>query len=342
MNALSSEQENTEHNSINNQNYTQILRNSAILAGGGGGNYQTATEIFQNQITTQIPVRDIEEFEPDVNLATFFSLGPVRDDNSVDIETVRNSVNTFEERYGEISGIVLGEVGPEVISSGCLAAQELDVPIVNADVAGMRAVPTVQTEIVENIDEIERLPAVATSLTGETRFIEGERLESALRGLSNFTWFITGYLNNASSYQDAPRGWFENCLNLTDDSINNLATGEVRNWRSNEVNGHTLGHVEVVNQRYSYDVYFLNENALVLQDGQVVASMPDSITIQTTDGTPLYNGDPPRIGRRVRIVVYNQEEHWGEDRNLLTPESIGFSSREGQISFQGTPINQII
>lgn len=339
MNALSPQQDN---NSINNHNQQTILRNSAILAGGGGGNYHTANQILQNQLNNEIPVKDIEEFDPRANLATFFGLGPVQDDNSVDLETVRNSVNSFEERYGEISGIVLGEIGPEVIASCCLAAQELEVPLVNADVAGMRAVPTVQTEIIENNSEISRLPAVASNQEGETVFIENERLESALRGLQNTTWFVTGYLNTAENYEQVPKGWFENCQNLPQENFETIATGEIQRWRSTEHNGHTIGYIEIENQQNRFDIYFVNENALLLRNGEVEASIPDSITLQNSQGVPIYNGCPPRTGETVEITVYNQNRYWDENSDLLTPESVGISMVDGQIYYQETPIYEIL
>lgn len=321
---------------ISSANIESLLQGASILSSGGGGNYDTALSNYQSISPGPVDVRNISDFSDSDTLATVFGLGPVENQIDDELSTASESVRLFEERYGEIDGVVLGEIGPDLIVEAVLIANELGVPVVNADVAGMRAVPSIQNEIIEET-MVSRTPVVATN--GEkTLNVEsgsGRDIEASLRDVGKRDlWYVTGYANSPSDYSEAVQGWFEECLEFNRASISRLGEGQVYSIETTQSQGHSVGRIEIRGDE-SFEVFFLNENILAFRDGEVISQAPDTISIVDERGIGISNGNLPEIGETVEL--YELSYGFWQNTQCLNLESLGVQLQNGQVMFDSGP-----
>ena len=322
------------HSSIESGNIEDILHGSAILAGGGGGNYESALDLYMSLDPDPVEVRDLDEFVENSNLATVFGLGTVDHVTDNHLEVARRSVELYESEYEKIDGLILGELGPDLVVEAALIADELDIPLVNADVAGMRAVPSIQNEIIENSD-ISRTPVVATN--GEKyRYIEtgtGEELEQEIRTLTDGEiWYVTGYTESPENYSEAAvEGWFEETLTFEDAEIGQIGSGELESVEFDEVDGHTSGRM-TVNGESLIEAFLQNENLLAYRNGEQVASAPETITVIDEYGQAVYNGDLPEEGEQLE--VYTIRYDFWQDSEALNLQQLDLMTENESVRFQ--------
>lgn len=296
---------------IDSSNIEDILRGASILAGGGGGDYSRALGRFRRSIDTGIEVRPLSAFSEDATVVTVFGLGPVGSSEDDPIQLAEQSIETFERNFSEIDGIILGELGPDLVVEAAIIAERMDIPVADADVGGLRAVPSIQNEIIED-SEIQRTPLVATD--GEQIEIireadSGLEIEERIRELADDSiWYVTGYPSTPEDYQTAAAtGWYEECLNAFSRS-EIIAEGTVTSVETRHVDGHTYGRIEVEADS-TYTLLFRNENLELRDEGETVAEAPDSITL-IHEGSGVYNGNIPETGEEVRIAVTDLSAVW--------------------------------
>lgn len=340
MNALSSDtySNNTQNldscNYINSENIGQILRGSSILSGGGGGSYRESLENYRSHAPNEVEVRDLDEFSEEETIVTVFGLGPVDHETEDPLGVAQQSVEMYESEYGQIDGIILGELGPDLIVEAVAIADRLDIPIADADVAGMRAVPTIQNEIIEGT-EISRTPLVATN--GEdSAYIEdgtGQEIEQEIRELTDSDiWYITGYANSATEYSDsAPQGWFDECINPERSQREVLGSGTLESVESEEVDGHTVGRIFIRGEE-TIELYFQNENLLAYIDGEEAARAPDTISAVDSNGVGINNGNLPEEGEQLE--VHRISHDFWQYTNCFNLETQQISADGDTVNFQ--------
>lgn len=340
MNALSSdayliETQNPDScNSINPDNISQILRGASVLAGGGGGSYTEALENYHSHYPNEVEVRELDEFSEEDTIATVFGLGPVDHETEDPLAIAQESVEVYESEYGQIDGIVLGELGPDLIVEAVAIADRLDIPVVDADVAGMRAVPSIQNEIIEEA-EISRTPLVATN--GEdSAYIEtgtGFEIEQEIRELTDGDiWYVTGYANTAEEYSDSvTQGWFDECISFERSQIERVGHGTLESAEYEEIDGHTVGRM-IIQGEETVEVYFQNENLLAYIDGEEVARAPDTISVIDSNGVGVNNGNIPEEGEQLEI--YHISQGVWEDTNCFNLENQRINADSDTVNFQ--------
>ncbi|MFB6100520.1 MAG: DUF917 family protein [Candidatus Nanohalobium sp.] len=340
MNALSSDaySNNVQNldscNYINSRNIGQILRGSSILSGGGGGSYRESLENYRSSSSDEVEVRDLDDFSENDTIVTVFGLGPVDHETEDPLSVAQQSVEMYESEYGEIEGIILGELGPDLIVEAVAIADRLDVPIADADVAGMRAVPSIQNEIIEGA-EVSRTPLVATD--GEdSAYIEegtGQEIERAVRELTDSDiWYITGYANPAAGYSGSvPQGWFDECIDPDGSQREVLGSGTLESVESEEVDGHTVGRM-LIRGEETIELYFQNENLLAYIDGEEAARAPDTISAVDSNGVGINNGDLPEEGEQLE--VHRISHDFWQDASCFNLETQRISADEDTVNFQ--------
>lgn len=338
MNTLSPEtlQESTQNlTSINPENIQSILRGASLLSSGGGGEFSTALQTYRNMNLGPVEVRDLDSFDQNDTIVTIFGLGPVDNDVENALDIARRSLTQFEYEVEQIDGIILGEIGPGLIVESAMAASELDIPVVNADVAGMRAVPSIHNEIIEG-SHLNRTPLVAVDSQNEViieETLSGEELENRLRGLSSGDlWYITGYAHTASELQETvATGWLQECLNFEQTEVDFMGAGTLVDKDLREIDGHTVGRL-VIEGENIFEVFLRNENLLLLQDGETVAEAPNMISLVSPEGYGVYNGNIPEIGTEIEI---HRMWHpvWDDNEHILNPEIEGFTVEENRVIY---------
>jgi len=323
-------------NSIHSENIDQVLRGSSILSGGGGGSYQTAIQSYQSLSPEAVEVRNLEYFSDEDNLATIFGLGPVNHTTEDPLTIAQDSVEMYESEYGEIDGVILGEIGPDLVVEAVAVADRLDIPVVNADVAGMRAVPSIQNEIIEG-SNVSRTPLTATN-GDQTVYINsgsGQEIEEEIRNLTdNDLWYITGYANSPEEYSSAvPQGWLEECLHFEQAEIQSLGTGILESVETSEPNGHTLGRMTIEGED-TIEVYFQNEILLAYRNGEQVAQAPNTISVIDEDGIGVSNGHILEQGETLEI--YEISYNFWHNTDCLNLEIQGIEANNETVTFNDT------
>lgn len=340
MNALSSDAYPTETenldscNSINSENISQILRGVSVLAGGGGGSYTEALENYHSRYTDEVEVRDLDDFSEEDTIATVFGLGPVDHETEDSLAIAQESVEMYESEYGQIDGIILGELGPDLIVEAVAIANRLDIPVVDADVAGMRAVPSIQNEIIEEAG-ISRTPLVATN--GEdSAYIEagtGQEIEQEIRELTDGDiWYITGYANTADEYSNSvPQGWLDECISFEESQIERIGQGTLESAEYEEFDGHTVGRM-IIQGEETVEIYFQNENLLAYIDGEEIARAPDTISVINNNRIGVNNGHIPEEGEQLE--VYQIRHGFWEDTSCFNLETQHIDADSDTVNFQ--------
>jgi len=310
LRSISSETiQNHANNSIHSDNIEQVLRGSSVLAGGGGGSFQEALQTYLSLNIEEVEVRHLENFSDDAVIATVFGLGPANHETTDPLEIAESSFEAYESRYEDVDGIILGEIGPDLIVEAVAIASQLNIPVVDADVAGMRAVPSIQNEIIEE-SQISRTPVIATN--GEdTVFIEGndgERLEAEIRQLTDGDiWYVTGYASSPREYEEAAvEGWFEETLRFEHAHIRRIGQGALESVESEHLEGHTVGRM-IIQGESTIEIYFQNENLLAYVDGEQVAAAPDTISVIDENGNGVNNGNIPEVGEQLEVYCFSYD-----------------------------------
>jgi diaminopimelate epimerase len=334
----SENQTSTSVYNINSENINSILQGSSILAGGGGGGYREALDNYRSINPNKVKVKDLQDFSPDEKLATVYGLGPVDHRKNNLIELAQESVELYESEFSEIDGIILGELGPDLIVESIAIADELNIPIVNADVAGMRAVPSIQNEVIE-ASNLERAPIVATDGDEDiviTNEISGIELERRIRDMaSDNMWYITGYCHTAEDFQgEVSEGWFEECHNFPSGrpDMEIIGSGRIENTEVRDIEGHTVGRITIEGNS-TYQVFFRNENILLLEDGEPIVEAPETITLISESGYGIYNGEIPSEGEGVTIARIEYEEIWDEEMRDIFNLEAGFELEGASVVF---------
>jgi DUF917 family protein len=320
-------------NYIRSENIREILKGASFLGSGGGGIYDEALELYQSNSPSEVEVRDLEDFSDDDFLVTIFSIGPVNHSTDDPLEAAKKSVEDYESEYSEIDGIILGELGPDLIIEAVYLADCLEIPIANADVAGMRAVPSVQYEIIEGTS-ISRTPLVASNGTKTINVSSGSGTHID-REIRDFTdgdnWYITGYGNTAKEYIEspAPQGWLEECLYLEEGDIEKLGEGRLESVTSEEVDGHNIGRI-VIDGDQTMELLFQNENLLAYRDGEKISEPPHIISVINEEGIAVNNGDLPEEGELS--VVRIKHDFWN-DRNVFDLNALDINLGNNKVKF---------
>ncbi|MBY6294550.1 DUF917 family protein [Nanohaloarchaea archaeon H01] len=322
------------YSSISSENIEQVLRGASILSGGGGGSYSGALDNFRTHYPNEVEVRGLDEFSADDNIATVFGLGPVNNDTEDPIEIAEESVEMYESEYGQIDGLILGELGPHLIVEAVTIADRLDVPVVDADVAGMRAVPSIQNEIIEE-SEISRTPLVATN-GEESEYIEdgsGQEIEREVRELTEGDiWYITGYANTAEGYSDSvPEGWLDECIGFGQSEMDRVVQGTLESVEYEQIDGHTVGRM-IIGGDGTVEVYFQNENILAYLNGEEVARAPDTISVVDSDGVGVYNGSLPEEGEDLE--VYQITNPFWQDTECFDLPTLNIDADGDRVNFE--------
>ena len=327
-------------NYINSDNIAEVLHGASILSGGGGGDYKTAYETYRSLSPNEVEVRNLEDFTEENNLSTTFGLGPVNHSTEDSLDIAQESVDIYESEYGEIDGMILGELGPDLIVEAVAVADRLNIPVVNADVAGMRAVPSIQNEIIEQ-SNASRTPLTATN-GSDTVYIEsgsGQDIESEIRSLSDDDlWYITGYSNNPEEYKTSvPQGWLEECLMFEQAEIQKIGSGTLDSVKTSALNGHTIGRIRIEGHD-TLEIYFQNENLAAYRNGEQVAQAPNTISIVNEDEIGVSNGHLPEEGDQLE--AYEISFDFWENTNCLNLETLGIQPDNKTITFDdGTEFN---
>lgn len=315
-----------------------LIRGASFFTTGGGvpvaDQIQTINRLGSKGVTL-VNVEDLPDYSYAITAA---EIGPANAPQIEKKKVIKRMVSVLEKFTGKkISGIYPPEIGQEsvVIESASI----LNLPIVDFDPTGFRAVPFMDINIF-NLKKISYsfVPIVVTNDKGDIFFIEGEfnyqKVEDTLRNMTslstyNILFMLGGLLSvktlkkagiNRKSYSRAIEFGLSKNLDEFLQKINPsiLIQGKVIKIKEEKRKGFLFEIVEILSDTKKYQLFILNE-AIFLKDGigNLLASVPDRILLINPDKfTGLPSGDI-KIGTNLVIAVINGEKEWENNDGLF-------------------------
>lgn len=321
---------------INKFNYTQLIKGASILTTGGGLSYVGQMKSMKKIANCNISIKSINEFKKGMYLTTVAEAGKA-DSPPIDKSKIAKKMLGFLQQVTgkKISGIFPFEIGQESITLE--SAYYMNLPIVDFDTAGCRAVPFFDI----NIFNLKKIPfsyspmVIATDngeifvLTEKTSLLRTEEILREVVGLSKtkIIYFIGGLmlvddfvknkLTHFDSYSKALK--VGECKTMHD--LKKLLKPKkafqvkVKKCQEYNVKGFLGKTVFFTTDNKSYSLHILNE-AIMLKDEKntIISSVPDRILV--IDQNKMLGKHTGTItkGDELTIFILDPEKEWRTKR----------------------------
>ena len=266
------------------------------------------------------------------------------------------AIRVLEEYLGkEFFGIFATELGGGNTAAALNVAARMGKPIVDADPAG-RSVPCLQHSTLF-LNEISITPMGLANKFGDTMVISDvandDRAEVLARSMAVSSFNSVGVVDHPALWKELKNALIKNtityCLEigrtarLAKDEGRNFAydiaekfngyvifEGEITEADWEDRDGFTFGNLYIKGEdKYKGEdlrIWFQNEYIMSWKNGEVFATVPDSINIYIKDDKlPLLNPNA-KEGMKVTVFVLKAFEEWRTQKaiNLLGPRFFGY------------------
>lgn len=337
---------------------------AVFLATGGGGDPYVSLLATRKVLDEHGPVDliDVEDLDDDAYVVTIGGVGAP----SVGLELLPSvddpgiALRAFEEHVGRhVDAVVSFEIGGSNSLIPIMAAAQAGIPVVNGDGMG-RALPEAQM-MSYPIAGVAPTPALGLDYAGNTVTFETDTTATYERHVRNMAQAMGGMITTVEHPMTGKqlksaivpqtlsfaielgrvlrenRGnsqrIFEPLRRLFDQSLYgglfHIYTGKVADYASSVVGGYDIGQARIE----SFDeaaapllVDVKNEYLVARLADQVVASVPDLITILDYETSAPINAERLRFGQRVTVYGVGCPAFYREQRALsvVEPRCFGF------------------
>lgn len=338
-------------------NLPALARGCAILGAGGGGD--TSVGLLASLQTVEdfgpVPLLSLHELPDDGLLMPCGGIGAP----TVSIEKIENGEegvrlrDEVERQWGQpVVALMAGEIGGSNGMVPVVWAARCGLPVVDADGMG-RAFPEIP-QVTMEVAGISPNPAVMTDERGNLlvfRTIDGtwsERLERAaaveLGGMASSTEYqlTVAQARAGAVVQDSVslairigRVLVEAAHDPVDALVDDLGaarllTGKIVDVERRVTGGFVRGSATIDGLGHDADrsirLEIQNEHLVALEDGRVVASVPDIISVLDTHSAEAISTERLRYGQRVTVIGFPCDPIWRTDRGLALagPRAFGY------------------
>lgn len=338
---------------VNKSQFQSVLSGSNLLGTGGGGTVITASRIMQKM---KKPVKIVSLFQLDRNdlVCTVFGIGGKQICDP--IIAAKKAFSIFQSINNQkISAIIPVEVGPMAIATACFIASEINVPILDSDIVGLRSSPEVFLETI-SIKNIRRTPIVISDDKGNSAILwESRDISFMEKFFRNFAIsaggdaFIVGYPLKIKDIKNiVPKDSISFSL-ITGDMLIRLkkrkisldefceslewtllGVGKIIEVKKDTSKGFSQGKYIIESNRNRFTILFKNENIVCLINGSVVLTCPDSISLLDNDSFEAINNFEDNEGRSVAILGRKAIQIWRSEKGkeLFSPKNLGFNLQQ--------------
>lgn len=347
---------------------------AVFLATGGGGDPHVAQLIAERALAEYGPVELLppDQLADDAYVVAIGGVGAptVSLELLPSINEARDTLTAFEGRVGrKVDAVVSFEIGGGNSLIPIVAAAAAGLPVIDGDGMG-RALPEAQM-MTYPITGVKPTPAIATDYSGQvTEFhtsdimafeqeirqfavdsggmvtsaehpMTGRQLkDSIIPGTVSFSIELGKLLreNRGNAHRI-----FEPMADLFRDSVygtlHHLYTGKVVDSSTKIIGGYDIGEATIVpfyGDGEPLKINIKNEYLVASLGEQVLASVPDLITIVDYETSTPINAERLRFGQRVSVFGIGCPEFYRQERALrfVSPECFGFP-------FSFRPIEQL-
>jgi DUF917 family protein len=340
---------------IDTGNLDDLGRGCAILGTGGGGSVDTGLLAAGRAIERNGPVTvlAVEEIADDALVVPLSGIGAPTVSaemiaNEDDVVRLRDEVERLAGR--PVTAVMSSEIGGANGVHPVAWAAQLGVPLVDADGMG-RAFPEVQmismyvaglpvnaivlADVIGNVTVMrpvdglwaERL-ARAVAVAGGSHALMADYL---LDGRDVAGAVVHGTVSQAVALGRATEGAADPLQALVDVlGARRLVSGKVVDIDRRTGGGFVRGSVVVESlgedRGRLLRVEIQNENLVVLDEGRVLASVPDLITLVDTASARAISTEGLRYGQRVSVLAWPCDPLWRTPRGLdvVGPRAFGY------------------
>lgn len=321
---------------LNKELAENLALGSAIYGCGGGleieVNKKECVKIAEDK---KIAIKSLNEFEENDLLAVVSGIGKPPKQKVDFKEALRVGISYISKILPgkKLAGIVPGEIGIESLVLEMAGA--LDLPVVDGDIAGGRAVPEIQHDIFY-IDKVKTTPAICVNLKEEVLIIDNTddlvKLENMVRNfviLSKGSAIMIDHITHRDNFKRISLGTISRSIELGEKIKNKtgkesleeilkfnkakiVADGKIISIEEQEGEGFLKKTVK----GSGWKIIVKNEYLAVLADNRLISSIPDNIAlIDKKTGKPLHNTGLAE-GKDVWVVSMKSFPGWYTERGL--------------------------
>lgn len=331
----------------------RIIEGANLLGTGGGGTITGATSIL-NKIKKQPSLISIRQLKNTDVVCTVFGIGGKQ--NCDPIIASKNALSLFQKVLNtKISAIIPVEVGAMAIANAMFIASELNIPLLDSDIVGLRSSPEVFLETI-TLANLERTPcAIADDKGNQAVLWKSENLQKLEQFFRNFAIsvggdaFIAGYplstkelkgvVFDGSITTSLQTGNAMQKLKNKEIDISDfckqlewklLATGKIIKTKNDTTKGFTQGLYTITSQKNTFTVIFKNENIVVLKEKNVVLTSPDSISLLDLSTIQAINNFEENTNTDVAILGKKAIPLWRtiKGKKLFSPKNLGLNYQQ--------------
>jgi len=321
---------------LTKQAVDKLLQQATILGTGGGGRLVNARKLLRRLTFKPVTLVSVADLPTTGCVVTAYGVGGLTKP-AVDRPAIRQRCQELlSERLGQpIVGVIPVEMGPGSVAQAIALAIALDVPLVDGDLAGQRAVPEIFIELV-TLAKQERCPMVLANAEGDFVILDKlsspEKIETIARTFADMSAsnaLAVGYpLSKKQLLKSAAPGSVRYCLELgkkLSPDFTLVATGTVTADTKQDKGGFTVGRLKIAAENSTCTVEFKNEYMVLVKDATVLVTCPDLIcVVDTQTGLGLNNGED-NLGKKVAIYIKPAVAPWqtAAGRKLFSPRALG-------------------
>ncbi|WP_129666083.1 DUF917 domain-containing protein [Phytoactinopolyspora endophytica] len=333
-----------------------LSRGCAVLGTGGGGAVDTATPSALQALRTNgpLPVRRLDELDPETLVAPMAGIGAptVSHEMPGSLAQPLRLRDEIERQTGRrIGAIMASEIGGSNGVEPVAWASRLGVPLLDADCMG-RAFPEVQMVSTVVAGRSSEGGVVMSDVVGNVSVLRpvsavwAERQARALCVASGATSLISNHFMTAADARGAViEGSVSRAVGIghaVDDAedpvaalvahlnASHLLDGKIIDVERTTGGGFVRGSA-VVEGTGSYAgrmvrIEIQNENLAVFEGGEVLASVPDLISVVDAQTADAISTEMLRYGQRVSVLAWPCDPLWRTEKGLevVGPKAFGY------------------
>ncbi len=330
---------------------TDFLTGSTILSTGGGGSYASAVKLLKK---ASVSLVQLEDLDPEGIVCTVFGVGGKQLNDPV--KSIKLAYEVFQKiSKDKIVAIIPVEIGPLASAIGIFFASKLRLPVVDADIVGMRSSPEVFLETI-TLKNLKREPIVIANEKSAAVLYESSSYKFTEDFLRNFAVlsggdaFVMGYplkvkdikgvVGEGSITESIAIG--ADLCNVRDGKLTlkefcnknqlvNLGEGKIEQEKKNNTRGFTEGSytIKLLPDKKA-EISIKNENITVTIGGKLIVTVPDLICLLDINTHRGVENFAQNKGKKVAILARKAIAIWrtSQGRKLFSPQSLGLPFKQ--------------
>ena len=329
----------------------QFLIGASVLATGGGGSYEKAKNLLKN---TSVNLNGLNELNSNDIVCTVFGVGGKQVNDPV--KSAVNAFQVFKKLFTEkVTAIIPVEIGPLASAISIFIADKINLPIVDADIVGMRSSPEVFLETI-TLKNLKREPSVIANESDAAILYRSRSYEMTENFFRNFAEqsggdaFVVGYPLRIKEIKDVvARGSVSASIQIGKDlgkveegkkclkefCIRNyfkyIGEGKIVKEQKEVKKGFTVGKYIIKLTKESFlEVVIKNENIVCIKNKSVIVTTPDLICLIEKESLIGTNNFSKNINKDVIVLAKKAIPIWRskKGRELFSPKNLGLNFKQ--------------